>query len=375
MRVGINGFFWEQETTGSGQYTHCLVGELMALETEYTLLLPREAKPSTGDPHHRFIATPFPKNENLAKVWFEQVSFPRACRGMDVAHVPYFAPPLYPSIPTVVTIHDLIPLILPAYKGSILVRFYTRLVSMAAKRAAAIITDSHSSKRDIINLLNIPGEKVQVIPLAADERFKPGVGTAALDRVRRRYSLPQEFILYLGGFDQRKNLNTLFQGFMGLKERLGDRCPLVIAGTLPSEDTAFFPHPRPLAEEVGVSDSVRFIGWVSEEEKPALYSLATLFLYPSLYEGFGLPPLEAMACGTPVIASNAASLPEVVGDGGVLVDPQEPAAWAEAMVSLLTSPQRREELSAKAVEQAQKFSWQRTARETLEAYQQVAAKR
>jgi len=375
MRVGINGFFWEQETTGSGQYTHCLVGELMALETEYTLLLPREAKPSTGDPHHRFIATPFPKNENLAKVWFEQVSFPRACRGMDVAHVPYFAPPLYPSIPTVVTIHDLIPLILPAYKGSILVRFYTRLVSIAAKRATAIITDSHSSKRDIINLLNIPGEKVQVIPLAADERFKPGVGTAALDRVRRRYSLPQEFILYLGGFDQRKNLNTLFRGFRGLKERLGDKCPLVIAGTLPSEDTAFFPHPRCLAEEVGVSDSVRFIGWVSEEEKPALYSLATLFLYPSLYEGFGLPPLEAMACGTPVIASNAASLPEVVGDGGVLVDPQEPAAWAEAMVSLLTSPQKRENLSAKGVEQAQRFSWQRTARETLEAYQQVAAER
>jgi len=374
MRVGINGLFWEQETTGSGQYTRCLTRELMALETEYTLFLPRH-KPGTGDPHHRFIDTPFSGNENLAKVWFEQISFPRACRGMDVAHVPYFAPPLYPSTPTVVTIHDLIPLILPTYKGSILVRFYTRLVSIAAKRAQAIITDSESSKRDIINLLKIPGERIHVIPLAVDERLKPEVGTAELDRVRRKYSPPQEFILYLGGFDQRKNLNILFKGFRGLKEKLGDKYPLIIAGTLPSKDTAFFPHPRRLAEESGVSDAVRFIGWVPEEEKPALYSLALLFLYPSLYEGFGLPPLEAMACGTPVIVSNAASLPEVVGDGGVLVDPREPQAWAEAMVGMLTNPQRREEFSAKAAAQAQKFSWRNTARETLEVYQQVAAKR
>ncbi len=373
MRVGINGLFWEPQT-GSGQYTRCLVRELMALETEYTLFLPRH-KPGTEDPHHRLIDTPFSKNENLAKVWFEQVSFPRACRGMEVAHVPYFAPPLYPSTPTVATIHDLIPFILPAYKGSILVRLYTRLVSIAAKRAAAIITDSHSSKRDITSLLKIPGERVHVIPLAAHERFQPQLEGVQLDRVRRKYDLPRQFILYLGGFDQRKNMNTLFKGFMRLKERLGDKCPLVIAGMLPSKDTHFFPHPRRLAEEAGVSDAVRFIGWVPEEEKPALYGLATLFLYPSLYEGFGLPPLEAMACGTPVIASHAASLPEVVGDGGVLVDPQKPAAWGEAMVALLTSPQRREELSAKAVKQAQKFSWRKTARETQEVYKQVAAKR
>ena len=374
MRVGINGLFWKQQT-GSGQYTRCLVRELMALKTEYTLFLPPEAEPGTENPHHRFITTPFSKNENLAKVWFEQASFPRACQGMDMAHVPYFAPPLYPSIPTVVTIHDLIPLILPAYKGSLLVRLYTRLVSIAAQHAQAIITDSGSSKRDIINLLKMPEERVHTIPLAADDRFKPEVGTSELDQVRQKYSLPQAFILYLGGFDQRKNMKTLFQGFRGLRERLGDKYPLVLAGTLPSKDTPFFPHPRRLAEEAGVSDGVRFIGWVPEEEKPALYSLATLFLYPSLYEGFGLPPLEAMASGTPVIASHASSLPEVVGDGGVLVDPQEPEAWAEAMVAVLTSPQKREEISAKAVEQAQKFSWRRTARETLEVYKQVAAVR
>lgn len=374
MQVGINGLFWDKEATGSGQYTRSLVRELTALEAEYTLFLPREAKPGRGDTHHRFIATPFSKNENLAKVWFEQISFPRACQGMEVAHVPYFAPPLYPSIPTVVTIHDLIPLILPAYRGSILVRLYTKLVSLAAKRATAVITDSHSSKKDIINLLRIPGERVWVIPLAADERFKPNVNPAQLDEVRRKYSLPQEFILYLGGFDQRKNMNTLFKAFKGVKERLGDRYPLVIAGTLPSKDTLFFPHPRRLAEEAGVSEGVRFIGWVAEGEKPALYSLATLFLYPSLYEGFGLPPLEAMACATPVIASNATSLTEVVGDGGVLVAPQGPEAWGEAMVALLADPQKREELSARAVEQAQKFGWRKTARESLEVYEKVAAK-
>lgn len=310
---------------------------------------------------------------NLTKLWFEQISFPRACQReeVDVAHVPYFAPPLRPTSPTVVTIHDLIPLILPAYRGSLLVQLYTRLVSAAARRAEAIIADSECSKRDIVRLLGMPPERVHVIYLAGDERFRPVEDVTHLEAIRRKYSLPERYVLYLGGFDQRKNLATLLQAFAHLRKALGDKYQLAIAGELPAQDTPFFPHPRRLAWEVGLEKGVIFIGWVSEEDKPALYSAATLFVFPSLYEGFGLPVLEAMACGTPVIASNAASLTEVVGDGGLLVEPQDVDALAEAMIAVLTDSRLRASLRQRGLEQARRFSWERTARETLGVYREM----
>jgi len=308
-------------------------------------------------------------SENLAKLWFEQVIFPRVCQqdGVDVAHVPYFAPPLRPTTPIVVTIHDLIPLILPAYRGPLLVRLYTHLVAAATRRADAIIADSEASKRDIVRLLGIPDERVQVIYLAVDRRFRPITDKAHLEDVRQKYCLPANYILYLGGFDQRKNLATLLKAF----KRLTSDMQLVIAGRLPARDTPFFPDPRRMVREFGLEGRVAFIGWVLEEEKPALYSMAKVFVFPSLYEGFGLPPLEAMACGTPVVASNVSSLPEVVGDAGLLVDPCDAAGLAEAMAALLDDEQLREGLGQKGLEQARRFSWEETARETLKVYRRV----
>jgi glycosyltransferase involved in cell wall biosynthesis len=345
---------------------------LAALDHDKAYLIFKMGKAGGDERPGNFLSVAAPPlGQGLSKVWFEQMAFPRLCRQerVDVAHVPYFAPPLFPSVATVVTIHDLIPLLLPAYRGSIWVRLYTSLVARATKRAAAIITDSESSKRDIVRLLSL--SKVQVIPLAVPEGFRRVSDEGELERVRQKYHLPSHFILYLGGFDQRKNLPTLFEAFREVK---GLGYPLVVAGQLPVRDTAFFPDHHRLAGEAGVEEAVRFIGWVPEEEKPALYTLATLFLYPSLYEGFGLPPLEAMACGTPIIASKAASLPEVVGEGGILVPPTDVAAWAQAMREILLDEGRRQELGERGLEQAAKFSWQKTAEETLAVYEEVAKK-
>lgn len=382
MRIGINGSFWDKPNTGSGQYLRSLLPALAqcAADSEFVVVAPgRREEHAAGDIPPRTYVRSEPAalgrwSENLAKVWFEQFTFRRACQRerVDLGHVPYFASPLFPPARTVVTIHDLIPLLLPLYRGSLLVRLYTRLVSAGARRADVVLADSECSKRDIIRHLGIPAERVHAVYLAADARFRPVREAERLDAVRAKYGLPSKFLLYLGGFDQRKNVRVLVDAFAALPElhRLGYR--LVLAGVPLGKDSDLFPDPQRRARATGLpNDVVRFTGWVAEEDKPALYSSATAFLFPSLYEGFGLPPLEAMACGAPVITSNASSLPEIVGDAGVQVDPAMPSAWAEAIHAVATDDSRRAEMSARGIVQAAKFSWTKAAQETLAAYRQA----
>ncbi len=380
MRIGINAGFWNKPTTGSGQYLRSLLPALAQCEpvNEYAVIAPERIQAlSAGSisPRISFHCEPVALNrwsENLAKVWFEQVTFRQACQRERVAlaHVPYFASPLFPPTCTVVTIHDLIPLLLPLYRGSALVRLYMRLVSASARRAHAVIADSECSKRDIIRRLGIPAERVHVVYLAADSHYRPVSKADRLQAVRARYALPEKFLLYLGGFDQRKNVRLIIEAFALMPELYASGYRLVLAGVPLGGDSAFFPNPRRLAQKVSLpEDAVQFTGWVAEEDKPALYASAEVFLFPSLYEGFGLPPLEAMACGTPVIASNASSLPEVVGDAARLVDPSNPSAWAEAIRSVTTDASQRAEMRARGIAQAAQFSWGRAAHETLAVYQ------
>jgi glycosyltransferase involved in cell wall biosynthesis len=392
MRIGVNGFFLGQPTTGSGQYTENLLRELLRLDTEnqYILLCPGFQKPASDkrleavskelDGH--ILATPFDnRNRSLAKPWFEQVAFPLACRrlNLDLAHVPYFASPLFPTVPIVVTVHDLIPLILPAYRGSLLVQLYTRLVAAAAGKAKAVITVSQASERDIVDHLHIPPERIHVTYEAAQSTFQPVEDETQLAAIRQKYALPEPYLLYLGGFDQRKNLSTLLRAFALLvnKQRpIGkERARLVIAGRLPGRDSPLFPDPRRLARELGAEERVTLTGWVPEEDKPALLSGAVAFVFPSLYEGFGLPTIEALACGTPVITSNRSSLPEVAGDGAILVEPTDVEALAEAMELLLNDHHLRAELRQRALAQAARFSWKQTAQETLAVYRKVLSVR
>lgn len=186
-----------------------------------------------------------------------------------------------------------------------------------------------------------------------------------------QYQLPDNFVLWLSGFDVRKNAHALLCAYTWVKETLEGEYPLVMAGLLPSADTSFFPDPRRIAASLNVTDWVHFPGPVDEADKPALYSAATAFVYPSRFEGFGLPVLEAMACGTPVVTTNAASLPEVAGDAAFTLDPDDTRGIAAAIISLCCDPALHQTMGQAGLDQAARFSWQHTAQETLAAYREV----
>jgi glycosyltransferase involved in cell wall biosynthesis len=372
VRVALNGWFLSSLATGSGQYLRHLARALAPAGQEAGVD-PFVIAPQTGPPLDVPVHLAPPHlSGDFGKVQFEQMTFPLASRRdrAQVAHVAYFGPPLFPSSPTVVTIHDLIPLVLREYRRSLAVRIYTRLAAAGARRARMIIADSEASRRDIVAHLGISSERDRVIYLAADAGCRPVDDPAERARLRSKYHLPERFVLYLGGFDVRKNVRTIVEAFSTLKQERAAGWKLVIAGGLPEVDTPLFPDPR-----IGADSAVLFIGQVAEEDKPALYSSARAFLFPSRYEGFGLPPLEAMACGTPVLCANSSSLPEVVGDAGVLLDPFDAAAWSRALAGVIGDDARWSALRASGLAQSAKFSWERTARETLEVYRSVARTR
>ena len=387
MRIAINAWFLNQPGTGSGQYLQGLLGALPELAGEHQFLLVAPLDDVTPDfpgLQTEFWPIHSPRwRSNLGKLIFEQVAFPRICRrwGADLAHVPYWGSPMRPSVPTVVTIHDLIPLLLPAYRGSPLVRLYTRLVSASARKAAMVLTDSLASKRDIERHLDLPPERVRRIYLAASHHFgpepEPGDQT-----IRLSYGLPDDVIpeepgryaLYLAAHDVRKNVETLVEAFATVAQA-DDDALLVIGGKLPDRDDPVLFDPRPLVRELGISDKVRLIGWVKEADKPAILRGAACAVFFSRYEGFGLPVLEALACGTPMIASNISSLPELLGDAGFALDPDDTQGLAGAILSCLVDESLAAELRQRGPEQAARFSWSRTARQTLDAYTQAAAGR
>lgn len=380
MRIIINGWFIDQLYTGSGQYTRQLLYQLprVAPQHEYALVLPHRNSFQIVDIDASTNLQDLTSNlqfptSYFRKVVFEQDIMPRAARAFkaDLLHVPYWAPPLRSSVPIVVTIHDIIPLVLKEYRGGPLVRAYTGLISAAARGAALILTDSMVSRTDITVRLRIPAERVRTIYLAVEPKFTSHADPIDYAALRKNYDLPDDYVLYLGGFDARKNIEAALQVYTWAQDALGESYPLVIAGKLPDRHDAFFHDPRIIAKQIEVDSVVRFIGAVAEEDKVALYQQARAFLYPSLYEGFGLPALEALACGVPVVGSNASSIPEIVGDAGILVDPHDARAMAGALIPVCMEDQLHDELSERALKQAAKFSWEKCARETVAAYEDV----
>jgi glycosyltransferase involved in cell wall biosynthesis len=378
MHIAMNGWFWDNPTVGSGQYLQYLLPALLALDSnlKITLVSPRPLVGNRGGPVSFELAqTPFRDHKShLAKVWFEQIAFPRTCQRLraEVAHVPYFGSPLAPTVPTVVTIHDLIPMVLPEYRGGWRTRLYTSLVAAAASQTTMILTDSRASQRDIMERLGLPGERIRVVYLAAPPHFKPPDTWDEIATVLKKYRLPNSYVLYLGGYDVRKNLAALLHAFTWVVKTLGQEYPLVLAGRLPQKDTPFFPSPLRMARELGLEDYILTPGWIEEADLPPLYAGATVFVYPSYYEGFGLPVLEAMACGTAVVTTNAASLPEIAGPAAYQPDPFDTKHLAAPIIRLCANEGARDEMIARGLEQAQKFSWTKTAQETLRVYQEVA---
>ncbi|NOX61785.1 MAG: glycosyltransferase family 4 protein [Chloroflexi bacterium] len=370
-RLVINGWFWGQTTTGSGQYLRGLLTRLPSAlpDWDIVLLLPegvgslsarmRRAKPPSGV-RMRWTRLPrFARGARLEKLAWEQRVFPVECRklGADVAFAPYWASPILPPCPTLVTIHDLIPLLLADYATKPTARAYTWLVSRSAHRAAAVLTVSQSARDDIIRHLRIPGQRVHVTYESLGYPHAPVTDAAELARVRRAYHLPPHYLFYLGGFDPRKNVPLLLRAYARAWKQKPSLPPLLIAGKLPEPSDDWFTDPRPLIAQLGLEARVRTLGFAPDEDKPALYTLADLFIFPSRYEGFGLPPLEAMACGTPALVSNSSSLPEVVGHTLPPVPVNDESALAQGILDALEHPPPRERLLA----QAARFSWRDTA--------------
>ncbi|MEW6231101.1 MAG: glycosyltransferase family 1 protein [Chloroflexota bacterium] len=379
MRIAFNGFFLDKPNTGSGQYARSLLAHLAQIGAGLDCRVYRPPGVGAGDAFGPFAIRHLsgPPGRNAGKIWFEQASLPRAAArvAVDLIHYPYFAAPLISSSKVVVTVHDLITLLFPEYQTSLAARLYNRLIARAVRRAVLVIADSESTRRDIVRRLGLPDERIRVIYLAVEGFYRPCEDASLRAGIREKYGLGQEYILYIGGFNAHKNLGKLLEAFALVLQALGRRFTLAIAGAAHSHNPRVFPDWQLLARQLAVGDSVKFLGFIPEGDKPPLYSAASLFVYPSLYEGFGLTPLEAMACGAPVICSRAASLPEVVGEGGILVDVMEVRELASAMTVVLSDPNKQAELRYRGTKQAQRFSWPRTANQTLEVYREASRSR
>jgi glycosyltransferase involved in cell wall biosynthesis len=375
MHIAFNGWFWDQPLTGSGQYLRRLLNYLRRLDPKLrlSLVLPTHLHPPHDLPPDVTPVYAHAPAGNLGKVWFEQRSFPAAVARLqaDIAHVPYWGPPLSINARLVVSVLDVIPLIIPDYAASLGARLYTSLVTAAAHGAAHIITLSNASKRDIVEHIGFPAKHITVTYLAADEPYHPRMGAEGDLEVKRKYDLPDRFTLYLGGFDVRKQVNRLLLAYTYVGPAEGQACPLIIAGREPVWGTRMFPDLRKYTRELAIEDFVRWIGPVSDEEKPALYRQASVFVWPSIYEGFGLPVIEAMASGTPVVASKIPVMEEIVGDAAYLVDPNSAREMAGAILALLLQNPLREQQIQRGLSQATRYSYRKTARETLAVYERV----
>jgi glycosyltransferase involved in cell wall biosynthesis len=268
-------------------------------------------------------------------------------------------------------VHDLTTLLVPEYRRTARARLYNALVSASARGANHVITDSFSSKVDIIDHLSIPEPRITAIYLAADARYAPADNSLVDMATLRKYNLPDFYVLYLGGYVLHKNVTTLLLAYTYVAQGLGPDYPLVLAGAIPPVDPPTFPDYAGYIERLGLQDYVRWIGIVEEEDKPVLYRNAETFVFPSRYEGFGLGPLEAMACGTPVVTTSKGSLPEVVGTAAFAVDADDARQMAGAIIATVIEDDLRADLRNKGLSQAARFSWEDTATQTALVYDRI----
>jgi glycosyltransferase involved in cell wall biosynthesis len=310
------------------------------------------------------VGRPFPASRWLwmqaVLPWTIRWSQPHLC------HFPNSLAPLWQSQPYVITIHDASLYLFRAYHPWTRHLAMRMILPLVARRASAIITVSEHSRQDLIRILNLPADKLYVVHEAAPEYFRPVIDRQKLETIRRQYHLPDQYLLYVGTLEPRKNLKRLLQAIRRLHDA-GIPVPLVIAGPQGWMMDDF----QAYVAGLGLQAAVHYLGYVPMADLPALYSLATLFVFPSLYEGFGLPPLEAMACGTPVLSSNRSSMAEICGQAAVLINPECAEEIADSIHDLLTDEPRRMMYRERGLERAKYFSWKNAAGQTIEIYQQT----
>jgi glycosyltransferase involved in cell wall biosynthesis len=283
---------------------------------------------------------------------------------IDILHAPGYVIPLLSSVPAVVTIPDVIALLFPKMCKISNHLHYRALLPAVAKKAKCIITMSHNSKKDIVNTLNVSEDKIDVIYNGVHPSFIQIHDVSRLDFIREKYDLPEKIILFVGNLEPKKNIVRLIDAYSLLKREQEIEHALVIIGKKGWLYDEIFKKVNAL----NMDKYIIFLGYVPREDLPLLYNMAEVFVFPSLYEGFGIPPLEAMACGTPVVTSNISSLPEVVGDAAIKVDPQNIRDIAEGVYKVVVNKDLTQRLIAKGLKRARLFSWEKTAKRTLEVY-------
>ena len=355
--------------TGIGTYTENLIKELLNIDSENDFSLFW-----TGKNYEQY------KRDNCKIVFtssryggfYENYYFPTFLKNnkIDLHHIPQNGIGLCDNYSTncVVTIHDLIPYVLPETTGrGYLERFLKNMPSVIDK-AKGILTVSEYSKKDILKFFNhIPEDKIYVTPLAANSNFMPLNKSICRSHIQEKYNFTEPYILYIGGFSSRKNVKDLILSFDKIYKDLNNPHVLLLAGLIKDEGKKLLEFSKSLAS----TDNIIFTGFVENELLPTLYNGAEAFVYPSLYEGFGLPPLEAMSCKTPVITSNVTSIPEVTGDACILTDPLSRTELENSLVTLLNDDDLKSNLSKKGYERSLQFSWKNTAIKTLEAYKKI----
>jgi glycosyltransferase involved in cell wall biosynthesis len=361
MRVCLDASSLQFPPSGIRTYVDALIAEFSKMPGEIDLsLVDRSVRDGT-------VGSRVP--ERLSRFSWDVSGVSRAAHASDadILHVPQFSAPWKSGQRLVVTIHDLIPLMMPEYRDSKPMRVYLHVMQRTVQRAAAIIVPSEYVAMAVTGLLGIERERIHVIPMAAGPPFIPAVDLDSMPSSLKRLGIDRPYVFNIAGFDARKNLGCLLEAFAQFNESTGRAYTLVIGGAPHTGNPVVFPPVMPEIERLGLRGQVILSGVVAEPVKIALYQHATMYVTPSLQEGFGMTCLEAMACGVPVIAADRASLPEVIGDGGLLVPP-EPDAVAGAMLGIDRLAELAESLRSRGLAQAAQFSWASTARMTVEAY-------
>jgi glycosyltransferase involved in cell wall biosynthesis len=372
MRIGIDGRYIQDQYHGVGRYTFETIRELAGNYPEHQLIVFF----NPAYPNSRFNLEALKTYPNVTLVetrlrlfWpQQQLIWPGLLRRhmVDLFHTPFFDAPLLAPCPVVVTIHDLIFDRYPEYMPQRHFRLYYRLMMrLSLRRATRIIAVSEATRQDLVDLYGTSAEKICVTPEAASPEYRP-VPESQAEKIRARYNLPSRFILTVGTRRPHKNVATLVKAFAKIAPETD--AALVLAG---KADARWPDDVAPLIRRLNLHGRIIQPGHIAEADMPALYTLADVFAFPSLVEGFGLPPLEAMACGTAVVAGNTSSLPEVVGEAGILVAPDDVTTLGRVLLVTLKFRGYRQKLERHSLSRAAHFTWQQTARLTMEAYQAV----
>lgn len=371
MNVGILSWMIDKKRTGVNNYLYNLIKNMISNGKADEISLIHYER--SDDPIYSQINDILIPEKPLKLT--SALGIPQAVKNadIDVLHIPvHWYNQITPfvlnrNIKKVLTVHDLTPILFPEMHTRETNMTWRSSLKFIKNRTSVMICVSESTKNDCIKLLNIPEKRLRVIPLSADEQYKPLKNKKQIhDELKQEYNIDFPFILFVGTLEKRKNVPTLLKSFYKLKKSKVEH-KLVVVGGKGWKYTKIFD----LIEELNLKNEVIFTDYVSDEYLVKLYNAADLFVYPSLYEGFGLPPLEAMACGCPVITSNTSSLPEVVGDAGIMINPNDIDGLTESMLKILTDNQLREEMSRKSLERAKIFSWKKTAKETWKVYEDV----